>query len=199
LEKVGVNKIQLFEKKYKLDAAKTFREKITSINNASSDSSAGNDFDKLNTAIMQPVCDLVTQILRDCNYSNAGTVTFSEDTMDLVIGNQNRNLSGKGLRAITYAVLIIAITEYVKDREYSLSVPVFDSPLVTYSKPKADGEGISQDLAMDFYRYCAKKSTCDQIIVLENEEPPQDIMNDINYISFSGIEGDINRGFIPIA
>lgn len=199
MEIINESKINLFEKRYKLLTAKNLSEKVSAITNISDEPSSKNLYDKLTSATMQPICDLVKQILDDCNYGNKETVIFSEDNMDLVIGNQDRNLSGKGLRAITYAVLIIALTEYTKNKNYSISVPVFDSPLVTYSKPKADGEGISKDLAMDFYRYCANKSTCEQMIILENEEPPQDILNNINHIAFSGIEGDVNRGFIPNA
>lgn len=198
LESANETKIKLFESKYKITSARKFSDRITTISNSSDNSSNVGSYDKISTAIMQPVCDVVAKILKECHYDNIGTVSFSEDTLDLVIGNQNRNLVGKGLRAITYAVLVIALTEYIKEKAYSVSIPVFDSPLVTYSKPKSDNEGISHDLAMDFYRYCANATTCEQIIVLENEEPPEDILSKINHIVFTGIVGDINKGFIPL-
>jgi len=80
-----------------------------------------------------------------------------------------------------------------------MSIPVFDSPLVTYSKPSTTiGEGISHDLAMDFYRVCAKRYLNSQVIILENETPPEDIKSIINHIKFTGQKGIGRNGFIPL-
>lgn len=80
----------------------------------------------------------------------------------------------------------------MEEKFYRIRIPVLDSPLFTYKKPDANGEGIKLNLAMDFYRYLSK-SKIKQIIIIENEEPPVDIRDKINHIIFAGV----NNGFIP--
>jgi hypothetical protein len=147
---------------------------------------------------MFPISEKILQILDKCNYSDLNTVSFSESTYDFVIGAKNRNLSGKGERAITYVTFVLALAEYLIKKEYSFGIPVFDSPLVTYRKPNSNGKGISEDLAMDFYRYCAIISDLQQIIILENEEPTSDILDKLNHIKFTKNKTDGRYGFIPI-
>ena len=72
----------------------------------------------------------------------------------------------------------------MEDRLYKIGVPVLDSPLVTYKKPNANGEGIELNLAMDFYRYLTK-TRIKQTIIIENEEPPIDIINKISDLILS--------------
>jgi len=45
---------------------------------------------------------------------------------------------------------------------------------------------------MDFYRYIANKSKLEQIIIIENEEPPIDIIGKINHIKFTRQNGFIH-------
>jgi len=156
-----------------------------------------NIFDELSTSTMFPISERIFEILKECNYPDLDTVSFSEATFNFVIGFKNRNLSGKGERAITYATFVLALSEYLDTKNYYFGVPVFDSPLVTYRKPNSNGEGISEDLAMDFYRYCAIKSLSPQIIILENEEPPSDILDKLNHIKFTKNESEGRYGFIP--
>ena len=80
----------------------------------------------------------------------------------------------------------------MEEKFYRIRIPVLDSPVVTYKKPDANGEGIKLNLAMDYYRYLSK-SKIKQIIIIENEEPPVDIRDKINHIKFTGL----NNGFIP--
>lgn len=159
---------------------------------------AKSKFDSITTSNMQPLCDIIRSILTECNFEGLTTVSFSEEKSDLVISGEDRKLSGKGIRAITYAVFILGLLEYVSKKGYGISIPVFDSPLVTYSKPGViDAETISHDLAMDFYRVCAKRYLNSQVIILENEVPPEDIKLIINHIKFTGQKGIGRNGFIP--
>lgn len=187
---------QLLNKKFKRESIEKFIEYKSGISN-SIKSKQEIVYKELTTSTMYPISEKIYQILEKCNYSELDTVSFSESTYDFVIGAKNRNLSGKGERAITYATFVLAMAEHLLGKEYSFSVPVFDSPLVTYRKPNSNGEGISEDLAMDFYRYCAIISKLPQIIILENEEPPLDILNKINHIKFTKSKTDGRYGFIP--
>lgn len=187
---------ELLNNKFKRESIEKFIDFKSEISN-SIKPKQDNLFQELTTSTMFPISEKIHQILEKCNYSDLGTVSFSESTYDFVIGAKNRNLSGKGERAITYATFVLALAEYLIKKEYSFGIPVFDSPLVTYRKPNSNGEGISEDLAMDFYRYCASISELPQIIILENEEPTSDILDKINHIKFTKNKTDGRYGFIP--
>lgn len=136
------------------------------------------------------LCSKMSEILKDIGENK--DVKYNKEIFDFEIGDSFRGSYGKGYRAIYYAVYIIALHEIMEDKSYNIGVPVLDSPLVTYKSPKADGEGIEVNLALNFYRYLTK-SNIKQTIIIENEEPPIDILDKINHIKFKGF-GD---GFIP--
>jgi len=157
-----------------------------------------NNFEDLLTSRVFELSNIMNSILTACNYPGISGVTFSEKSNDFVISGEDRELAGKGYRAITYALFLIALQELLFNKNYSIGPSVLDSPLVTYRKPSAQDEGITVDLAMDFYRYLASDTKVAQVIILENEEPPADVAHLINHISFTQ---NLNRGrygFIPI-
>lgn len=150
----------------------------------------------LTTTSMNDLSQNIKNILEKCNYPKLADVCYSEDKKDFVISGSDRGLAGKGYRAITYSSFIVGLHELLYTKDYSLGVPILDSPLVTYKKPKAGKEGITIDIAMDFYRYLSENVTLSQVIILENEEPPIDISEKINHIIFTQ-SNDGRYGFIP--
>ncbi|MDP4208269.1 MAG: hypothetical protein Q8928_05590 [Bacteroidota bacterium] len=155
-------------------------------------------FGTLSTASLSDLSEKIKSVLEECNYPKISEVSYSEERNDFVISGEDRSLSGKGFRAITYSAYIVGLQELIASKDYSIGVPILDSPLVTYRKPKAGDEAIPVDLAMDFYRYLSRKNEISQFIIIENEEPPMDILDNIKHITFSGIEGEDRYGFIPI-
>jgi len=151
------------------------------------------------SSIVFPVTEQMDKILSDCKYPNLSGVSFNEDKMDFIISGEDRELTGKGYRAITYSSFIIGLQKHIVDLEYAIGVPVLDSPFVTYRKPErgVGDDVIPVDLAMDFYRYLA---SCDlpQIIVMENEEPPQEIEPLVNHVIFTQSYDQGRYGFIPV-
>jgi hypothetical protein len=150
------------------------------------------------TSRVYELSNILNAILVSCNYPSISGVTFSETTNDFVISGEDRELAGKGYRAIIYASILIALQELLFNKNYSIGPSVLDSPLVTYRKPSAQDEGITVDLAMDFYRYLATNSKVAQVIILENEEPPTDITPLINHITFTQNLQSGRYGFIPV-
>lgn len=148
------------------------------------------------SSIIEPLNRQMLTVLQQCHYPNITTVAFSDDKLDFIISGRDRELTGKGYRAITYATFIVGLQLHILPRPYGMCTPVLDSPLVTYRKPETDGEDIPIDLAMNFYRYLAT-STLPQIVVLENEEPPSDITDNINHIVFTGSISNGRYGFFP--
>jgi len=148
------------------------------------------NYPTLTSDVTKKLCKKMSEILKEIGENK--TVNYSSESFEFEIGNSFRNTYGKGYRAIYYSVYIISLHEIMEDTTFKIGVPVLDSPLVTYKKPNASGEGIDLNLAMDFYRYLSK-TKIRQTIIIENEVPPQDIINKVNHIQFKGF-GD---GFIP--
>ncbi|QQU04772.1 hypothetical protein [Myroides odoratus] len=147
-------------------------------------------YSSLTSDNLTKLCSKMTDILKDIGENKV--VKYNKETFEFQIGDSFRGNYGKGYRAIYYAVYIIALHEIMEDKSYKIGVPVLDSPLVTYKSPKADGEGIKVNLALNFYRYLTT-TNIEQTIIIENEEPPIDIHKNIHHIKFKG-NGD---GFIP--
>jgi len=154
------------------------------------------NYDSLSTAYMTSISNQVEEILKALKYPNLSAVSYSEENFDIVISGKDRRVSGKGYRAILYATFIVALHELVGDSEYSIGIPILDSPLVTYKETDKDSDGISTDLAMNFYRYLATTSKIDQIIIIENDPPPSDIENEIHFIKFTKLDNVGRYGFI---
>ena len=178
---------------YKFEQLEKFKKEKEKLENSIPSSNSKESFEHITTASLTPLSKAVKSVLEGYNYPNLTDVSYSEEQNDFVISGENRNLSGKGYRAIIYSAFIVALQELISQKDYSIGVPILDSPLVTYRKPENEGEiTISDDLAMDFYRYVTSKKELDQIIIIENEEPPIDIKDKINHIKYSR-----KNGFIP--
>ncbi len=177
----------------KFEQLDIFKKEKEKLENSLPNSNSKESYVSISTASLTPLSKAIKNVLEGYNYPNLTDVSYSEEKNDFVISGEDRNLSGKGYRAIIYSAFIIALQELISKKKYSIGIPIIDSPLVTYRKPENEGEKtISDDLAMDFYRYIATKNELEQIIIIENEEPPIDIKEKINHIIFSRKEG-----FIP--
>ncbi|MGJ8735032.1 hypothetical protein [Zobellia laminariae] len=164
-----------------------------------SKSNKNNGYESLSTANMTPLSNYIELVLKGCNYPDLTAVSYSEEGNDFVISGEDRSLFGKGYRAIIYSAFIVAIQELVSAKDYSIGIPILDSPLVTFKKPDLSEEDLLPiDLAMDFYRYVSDNSNIDQIIIIENVEPPSDILNKINHITFTQSTKEGRYGFIPM-
>lgn len=156
--------------------------------------SKGN-FDSLSTATMTDLSNKVEDILKSLKYPNLSAVSYSEEKFDIIISGKDRSIFGKGYRAILYSTFIIAIHELLINLNYSVGVPVLDSPLVTYKETDINSDVISINLAMNFYRYLANESKIDQVLIIENDPPPDDIKDKINFIKFTKLHNIGRYGF----
>jgi hypothetical protein len=179
---------------YKFEQLNKFKEEEEKLENSLPISSSKDSFEHISTASLTPLSKSMKSVLDGYNYPKLTGVSYSEEQNDFVISGEDRNLFGKGYRAIFYSAFILALHELVITKNYSIGIPILDSPLVSYKKPENIGEErVSDDLAMDFYRYIATQTDLKQIIVIENEEPPIDIAKQINHIKYNRKEG-----FIPL-
>jgi hypothetical protein len=104
---------------------------------------------------------------------------YDTEGEDIVISGKARKDDGKGYRAITYAAFMVGVLRQAnqKHRRHPGFI-VMDSPLVTYREPDENmGDG--------------------QVIVLENEEPPEDLRNSIAYTAFTKNRNTGRYGLFP--
>lgn len=140
--------------------------------------------------------------LQSWNYPNLDRIGFSEKKQDITIGSKNRGDQGKGYRAITHAAFIIALMEFCVNRNMPHpGFVVLDSPLVTLrgaDKEIQADEAITDDMKQQFYTSLSDTPMDRQIIVIENDDPPDNIIDKINYIHFTKDPSFGRYGFLPI-
>ncbi|MGE3759726.1 MAG: hypothetical protein AB7H97_18310 [Pseudobdellovibrionaceae bacterium] len=130
---------------------------------------------KLSTQVLHDFSKTVQRILEAWDFPDTGSVHFDETTMDFVINGKLRGNRGKGLRAITHAAATLGLLEFCKER--SLPHPgfvVLDSPLLAYYKPEGEGDSLQgSNLKQKFYKYLIEEHSDSQVIIVENEHPPE--------------------------
>jgi hypothetical protein len=129
----------------------------------------------LPTKCLHEFSNTVERILEAWDFPDTGDVYFDEVTMDFVIKGKLRGNRGKGLRAITHAAVTLGLLEFCKER--SLPHPgfvVIDSPLLAYYKPEGESDSLKGSaLKKNFYRYLLEEHSDSQVIIVENEHPPE--------------------------
>lgn len=172
--------------------------------NALNNKSPKSTFDtSVKTTTMFELCNYIYNTLKSWDFPELKTVSFSEENNDIVIGDKNRKAFGKGYRAITRSAFNIALMKYCIDKNLPhLGFIVLDSPVLTFrgiDKKSTNGEEfISDELKDKFYAELSKYKNDTQIIIIENKEPPAEIIKDINYIHFTKSKNNGRYGFIPV-
>jgi len=144
-----------------------------------------NNYEELSLSILDPITNIILEILKDIKFENISKVSFSEDNLDFVIDGKERSAFGKGYRAILYASFIISVLECLRTKNYQIGFSMIDSPLNPY-KPGEERDGeITTDLGKNFYKYLSSNIINEQVILIENTEVPKEIIKNINYIKYT--------------
>ncbi|MBQ0798606.1 MAG: AAA family ATPase [Porticoccaceae bacterium] len=155
---------------------------------------------KLSKMTLNGFSKVVENILTEWDFPGSSDVYFDESEKDFVISGKPRGSRGKGLRAITHAAVTIGLMEYCKDN--SLPHPgfvVLDSPLLAYYKPEGDDDSlIGSNLKDKFYSYIIENHADSQIIIVENEHPPELYENSINLHIFTKNPQEGRLGLFPV-
>lgn len=142
----------------------------------------------------------VSKLLKAWDFPGDCLVHFDKETTDFVIDGKPRGSRGKGLRAITHAAVTIALLEYCLEND--LPHPgfvVLDSPLLAYFKPEGDEDRQLQGtkLKESFYSYLVDHhSTDSQIVIVENQHPPDSVLNGLRMSVFTGNPNEGREGFL---
>jgi hypothetical protein len=142
----------------------------------------------------------VSKLLKAWDFPGDCLVYFDKETSDFVIDGKPRGSRGKGLRAITHAAVTIALLEYCL--EHDLPHPgfvVLDSPLLAYFKPEGDEDRQLQgtNLKESFYSYLVDHHSNDsQIVIVENQHPPDSVLERLSMTVFTGNPNEGREGFL---
>ena len=142
----------------------------------------------------------VSSLLKDWDFPGKCLVHFDKETTDFVIDGKPRASRGKGLRAITHAAVTISLLEYCQ--EHDLPHPgfvVLDSPLLAYFKPEGDDDMELQgtNLKERFYKYLITHHVEEsQIIIIENQHPPDSVLDGLKMTVFTGNPNEGRQGFL---
>ena len=142
----------------------------------------------------------VSKLLKAWDFPGDCLVHFDKETTDFVIDGKPRGSRGKGLRAITHAAVTIALLEYCLEND--LPHPgfvVLDSPLLAYFKPEGDEDRQLQGTSLkeSFYSYLIDHHSADsQIVIVENQHPPDTVLDGLSMTVFTGNPNEGREGFL---
>lgn len=145
----------------------------------------------LRASDFEELCGQVERLLKEWTLLTHGRVAWSERDEDLIIGGRRRASHGKGHRALTHASFALSLLRHALDSGcVHPGFVVLDSPLVAFKQSGGEKPGSQDDLSPEvagaFYRSTAANFGDAQVIVIENKEPPKDLIRTANVIEFTG-------------
>ncbi|MHB8534571.1 MAG: AAA family ATPase [Sulfuricaulis sp.] len=174
--------LELFERIDRLESQKT--ELVSETESVEPAEKTTTDLSK---TVLAELSETIERILRAWHFPGANRVYFDESALDFVIDGKPRGSRGKGLRAITHAAVSIGLMEYCRDK--ALQHPgfvVLDSPLLAYWAPEGKEDDLTgTDLKDRFYDYLVDNHRDNQVIIIENEHPPERLSKDIALTIFT--------------
>ena len=161
--------------------------------------SARQEFASLPTSAAEEFAQEVQARLAAWNFPDLDRVTFSDTEWDVVISGRPRTSHGKGVRAVTHAAFTTGLLRYCASRKKPHSgFVLIDSPLVVYREPDPDGVTLDASVKSAFFADLASSFLAEQVILLENDEPPDEVLasGNVNMVRFTKRE-EGRYGFIP--
>ncbi|WP_010161980.1 hypothetical protein [Sphingomonas sp. PAMC 26617] len=152
----------------------------------------------------------VSEVLQAWKFPGNPTVSFDSQTQDIRLDGKERGANGKGVRAILHSAFKVAVLLYCQDKGlFHPGVLALDTPLLTYREPirvprhgalAADEKKLAATTLYEhFYLHLASLSGRAQFIILENSDPPSDLMDRLSVQTFTGDLADGRSGLLPPA
>lgn len=155
--------------------------------------------DELNTLTNE-----ISEILTRWGFPQANQIVFDKKERDIIVDGTPRAHFGKGYRAISFASVLVALMNILTKKNRHPGFLIMDSPLTTYKqgdeKPlgeETEQENISNNLIYAFYRDLCDFYKDKQIIIFDNQEPDDDLIEEMSYTHFSGNTSIGRAGFFP--
>lgn len=174
--------------------------RVSLVQDADRDASSGAIVSGLPDSVAHDFSLRVSKLLKAWDFPGDCLVHFDKETTDFVIDGKPRGSRGKGLRAITHTAVTIALLEYCLEND--LPHPGFvilDSPLLAYFKPEGDEDRQLQgtNLKEKFYSYLIDHHSADsQIVIVENQHPPESVLDGLRMTVFTGNPNEGRKGFL---
>lgn len=132
----------------------------------------------LPTKVAYDFAKTVEGILKAWHFPNAIDVSFDPKARDIVVAGKSRIAYGKGLRAVTHAAFTLGLLAYCRGHQTAHpGIVVLDSPLLAYREPDGTEEDLTgTDLQDQFYAYLEALPVDTQVIVVENTDPPDEVV-----------------------
>ncbi|MDI1308921.1 MAG: hypothetical protein PSV17_05750 [Methylotenera sp.] len=142
------------------------------------------------------VAKYAKDLLDGWGLADVKTVRLDTESCDLYINERARLSYGAGRRALFLTALSISLLKFSMENNHPhLGFVVIDSPLKAYADPESK-EQIEVPLSTvrdGFYSWLANWEGPGQVIILENEKVPENLLTTINPIQFGGERS----GFYP--
>lgn len=124
---------------------------------------------------------------------------YDQHAMDVRAGKRYRANRGKGVRSVLHSAFTLALAQYCRTTGTPhLGFVVLDSPVVTYRGPISDPADedvrMTSNVVDHFYRFMADYAG--QVIIIENGDPPADVISRARTYMFVGA-GSGRPGFFP--
>lgn len=159
-----------------------------------------NETAETRTMALRKLCDKISLLLNRWEFAEAAVVEFDSKSLDLVISGIQRTSNGKGVRGLLHAAFNIGLLDYCKtNHKPHPGFVVLDSPLTTLKETAPTGqkdEDVSESVQQAFFADLAGRT--DQIIILENKVPSDDLRSQINLIEFTHQITEGRYGLFPV-
>ncbi|WP_405763814.1 hypothetical protein OG539_43640 [Actinacidiphila glaucinigra] len=145
---------------------------------------------------------VVHQTLEAWRVPGENAATYDPTSAEISVDGRPRRSRGRGMRSIIHAAFAVSLAR--RNIARGLIHPgfvVLDSPVLTYRRPEdpeeAKPELMTYDVVESFYRDLVDNPP-GQVIVIENNTPPESIRDRATVYAFS-VDGSDRRGFFPPA
>lgn len=132
-------------------------------------------------------------ILREWRYPDIGTVELGKQWKLVING---KSYVGKGFRALIRSAFTIALMRHALAKDVHPGLVVIDSPLTSF-KQKDDYQN-TEDVKIGFYNHLRRTPSTEQIIIVENEQPPVEVRPHLSHLHFSRAKDSGRFGFYPV-
>lgn len=127
-----------------------------------------------------------------------GEVSYDQYAAEMAIGERPRAAHGKGMRAVLHAAFTVALADLcLSEEQHHPGFVVLDSPLVTFREPGLPENGPGEGVPDYFYRHLFS-AFAGQAIVVENGDPPADVVDHAEVYMFSRETHGQRFGFFPV-
>ncbi|GAA1375653.1 hypothetical protein [Streptomyces beijiangensis] len=151
------------------------------------------------TRILAGFDDTLRSTLESWQVPSVQFAEYDQYALDIRAGGRLRASRGKGVRSVLHSAFTAALARYcLSNSRPHPGFIVLDSPVVTYRDPISDPVGEDVDLTSNvvdhFYRDML--SFPGQAVIIENGDPPTDVLSQAHTYRFAGSGAD-RAGFFP--